>query len=470
MLFDVSPTFALAESIFDAPKAEDPASPGSTAAFHGTEVEFVRPFLYPVQFAAIYDPARYSVIEASTKAGKTWGCVVWLAEQALTAGRPGRQFWWVAPTYAQAKIAYRRMKAALTGEVVVPNESELTLTFITGAVVWFKTGEKPDALYGEDVYAAVVDEASRCREEAWHALRSTLTHTKGQVRIIGNVKGRKNWAYTMARRAQSGAQDMAYHKLTWRDAVAAGIMDVAEVEDARRQLPDNVFRELFETEPSDDGGNPFGLDAIRACVVPELSLLPVAAWGWDLGKHQDWTVGVALDRNGAVCKVVRFQLPWRETRRRILIETAGRPAMVDSTGVGDPIVEDLQAEPGANFEGFGFTSRSKQQLMENLAVAIQARQISLTEGILLNELEAFEYEFTRTGVRYSAPEGLHDDCVCALALAKRRLGSRSQPFQGSRVRSGDRPADQGHENDGNLTPVENPEGFRGGWENDRPLI
>jgi hypothetical protein len=32
-------------------------------------------------------------------------------------------------------------------------------------------------------------------------------------------------------------------------------------------------------------------------------------------------------------------------------------------------------------------------------------------------LEQFEFEYTRTGVRYSAPAGLHDDCVCALALA-----------------------------------------------------
>jgi hypothetical protein len=38
------------------------------------------------------------------------------------------------------------------------------------------------------------------------------------------------------------------------------------------------------------------------------------------------------------------------------------------------------------------------------------------------ELETFEYEYTRTGVRYSAPEGLHDDCVCALALAVHKRG------------------------------------------------
>jgi hypothetical protein len=38
-----------------------------------------------------------------------------------------------------------------------------------GSVVWFKGGDKPDSLYGEDVYAAVIDEASRCKEEVWAA-------------------------------------------------------------------------------------------------------------------------------------------------------------------------------------------------------------------------------------------------------------------------------------------------------------
>jgi len=42
---------------------------------------------------------------------------------------------------------------------------------------------------------------------------------------------------------------------------------------------------------------------------------------------------------------------------------------------------------------------------------------------LAAECEAFEYVYTRTGVRYSGPEGMHDDGVCALALARLRFQS-----------------------------------------------
>lgn len=55
--------------------------------------------------------------------------------------------------------------------------------------------------------------------------------------------------------------------------------------------------------------------------------------------------------------------------------------------------------------------------MEGLAVAIQQGEVHYPAGVLTNELEIFEYEYTRTDVRYSAAAGLHDDCVCALALA-----------------------------------------------------
>jgi hypothetical protein len=67
------------------------------------------------------------------------------------------------------------------------------------AIISFKSGEKPDNLYGEDVWAVVVDEASRTREEAYWALRSTLTATGGPIRIIGNVKGRKNCFYAKSK-------------------------------------------------------------------------------------------------------------------------------------------------------------------------------------------------------------------------------------------------------------------------------
>jgi hypothetical protein len=377
-------------------------------------VIYRRPNLYQKQQKAIFCSERYAVIEGSTKCGKTVACIAWILEKAMQ-GKKGQSFWWISPVYPQAKVAFRRLKRGLPETLYSANESELTVTLVNGTVISFRSAEKPDNLYGEDVYAAVLDEASRMREEAWFAVRSTLTATRGDVRIIGNVKGRRNWAYAMARKAEGGEPDWAYSKLTAEDAIEAGIVAYEEVEQAKRQLPETVFRELYYAEPSDDGGNPFGQEAIRGCVGDISGKSPVV-YGVDLAKSVDWTVVIGLDDDGTVCRFDRYQWPWEETVRRLYNEIGSTSAMVDSTGVGDPIVERLQRELG-NVEGYHFSSTSKQKLMEGLAVAIQTNEIRFPQGVIVSELDTFAYEYTRTGVRYSAPDGMHDDCVMALALA-----------------------------------------------------
>ena len=410
-------------------------------------ITYTRPWIADYQRAGIFCDVRYSIIEAGTKTGKTAGCILWLFEQALK-GQAGQEYWWVAPVTSQAKIAFKRMRLgieAMTQEgkgikAYSQNLTDLTITLFNGATIWFKGSDKPDSLYGEDVYACVIDEASRCKEDSWVAVRSTLTATRAPIRIIGNVKGKGNWFYRLARMAQTGTKDMIYTKMTAYDAVDAGILSLAEVEDAKEKLPEHIFKELYLAEPSDDGGNPFGLDAIAKCVMPDVdeSLLSGSikhliwdqgvkpdVWGWDLAKSTDYTVGIGMTTSGAVVSVVRFnRVDWPKTEEHIIQHTGGLPALVDATGLGTVVIDHLQEGERSNFEGFTFTSNSKQELMVGLAADIQAQSLSIPAGIVVLELEQFEFELTRTGVKYSAPSPLHDDCVCALALANK---IRNQP-------------------------------------------
>lgn len=383
------------------------------------KINYTRPFVFDYQRSFMDNPERFTITEASTKVGKTAGCVIWLFEQALL-GRRGNRFWWVAPVFQQAKIAFERMKR----QVSLPgffkaNESNLTLTLPNGAVIEFKSAEKPDSLYGEDVYAAVFDEFTRARESAWHALRSTLTSTKGKCKFIGNVRGR-GWGYKLAQKAKNGtAPEYAYRKITCWDAVKAGRLPLEEVEQAKRDLPDHVFRELYEAEPSDDGGNPFGIQHLEACKVAGLAPGPALAFGIDLAKSVDYTVIIGLNEHKQVCFFDRFQLNWTVTAKAI-DGLPDMPTLVDATGVGNPVVEEAQSKRRYT-EGFTFTSGSKQMIVEALAIAIRRHEIAIPEGPLFDELLSFEYQYSATGVKYSAPVGLHDDCVMALALAYHKL-------------------------------------------------
>ena len=392
-----------------------------------TTIKYQRPKMYSKQEAAVFNDARFACIEASTKSGKTVACLTWLTEQAMFLGAPGKMFWWVAPTYTQSRIAFRRLKRWVPDHMLDRvNESELTLTLVNGAMMHFKSGEHADALYGEDVVACVIDEASRCREEAWHAVRSTLTATRGSARLIGNVRGRKNFFYHLCRRAESGLEGFHYAKITAADAISGGVLDEAEIAEAKEVLPLAVYQELYEAQASDNNSNPFGEAAIRACIGPMSTDAPFV-FGIDLAKSQDWTVIIGLDSSNRVCFFERFQLPWVEQRKK-LIETIGSTdCVIDSTGVGDPITEDLQRVL-PRVEGFKFSSSSKQQLMELLSTKISTKGVTYPDGDIVRELEQFEYEYSRTGVKYSSPPGLHDDCVMALALALR--GQQNVPGLG----------------------------------------
>ena len=118
--------------------------------------------LYPKQKAAIFTDQRFAICEASTKSGKTLACVAWLITESLDRGGEGRAFHWVAPTYGQSKIAYQRAERALPkGLIRRTNSTELGITLINGATLKFLSADRPDNLYGDDCYGAVLDESSR---------------------------------------------------------------------------------------------------------------------------------------------------------------------------------------------------------------------------------------------------------------------------------------------------------------------
>lgn len=212
---------------------------------------------YRKQMEFIDAPTRYTAVEATTKAGKTVGCIVWLYREACR-GKKGDNCWWVAPIHAQSKIAFRRMKRYIKpSHSFVANNSEQTIRLANGVTIFFKSADNPDSLYGDDVIALVMDEASRVKEDAWYACRSVVTATGGSIKLIGNVKGVDNWFYRIARKAEAGEQGWTYCKITASDAVEAGILPQSEIDDAERTLPKEIFLELYFAIPFVNSSNKF---------------------------------------------------------------------------------------------------------------------------------------------------------------------------------------------------------------------
>lgn len=228
-------------------------------------INIERPNLTTYQEDFLYNDSRFTIVEASTKVGKTFSCLWWFFEQAhLSDRKPNQNIWWVAPVYSQAKIAYKRLrvKLAKTGHYKI-NESNLTIETPLGVVMHFKSADKPDNLFGEDVFAIVFDEAPRAKVDAFYALRSTITATQGKMKLIGNFGGTANWMHQLKERSKTD-KEYAYFKVTAWDAVREGILEEQEILQAQKDLPSKIFKQLYLAEEQESDDQLASFDAIKS--------------------------------------------------------------------------------------------------------------------------------------------------------------------------------------------------------------
>jgi phage FluMu gp28-like protein len=101
---------------------------------------------------------------------------------------------------------------------------------------------------------------------------------------------------------------------------------------------------------------------------------------------------------------------------------------IDSTGVGSPIFDDLDAR-GISVIPYTFTQKSREDLLQKLVLAFERGQIGIPNSeTLIEELEAFQYVPRGDRLKMEVPEGQHDDCVMSLALANWGLPQNKLPI------------------------------------------
>jgi len=374
------------------------------------EIVVKRRRMHPGQIRLTSSKARYRV----AMFGRRWGKNVVAEDEAMTRALNGQAVGWGEPSYKYLLEPWRDLCSRLRPAAKHISEQEKRIELVTGGLIEMWTLDNPDAGRSRAYDHFIVNEAGIVRGlmALWEqAIRPTLTDRAGSALFLGTPKGRTHDFSLLFAKAEGGGDWEAFRGPTAENPY----IPRSEIAAAKRELPPAIFAQEYEGIPADDGGNPFGLDAIRES-VGELSTDPVVCWGWDFARAQDFLVGVGLDRLYRVAAFHRWQLkPWGESKA-LVHQLTKAPAWGDSTGIGDVIVEDLQ-RMGTPMQGYKFTPASKQQLMERLAAALQQGLVKIPDGVMRSELESFGFEYTAHGVRYSAPEGLHDDCVMALALA-----------------------------------------------------
>lgn len=366
---------------------------------------------------------RFNCVMCGRRTGKTALGEILSCETMIDGFPVG----WFAPSYKYLTEVMRDIEGYLKPIIRTADYTEKRFELTTGGSIEFWTLENKEAGRSRKYKRIIIDEAGIVPDllNIWQmALRPTLADLIGDAWFLGTPRGGREFQVMYEFDAQGRKGWKAFRLATATNPY----IDRQELQDAKDSMPPEIFAQEFEGVPAPSGGNPFGIDAIAKAYRPVENPGPVVFWGADLARALDWTVLIGLDARGRVVKFYRWQgIEWRETIRRLIGYIGNDPALIDSTGVGDPIVEEVKRSC-PNVEPFPFTSPSKQRIMLGLAAAFQGGEMVFHEPVLKSELDMFTYEYYAGGCRYTAPSGLHDDSVCALALANYGLSMRPRPF------------------------------------------
>jgi hypothetical protein len=381
------------------------------------------PKLHASQRRVWTEAARYNVL----RCGRRWGKTTLLRYVCGRAVANGLKVGFGAPQRGTAMPVWAEMKGMFDPIITDRREDYMRFSTINGGEFHVWPLDKDLVARGFDYDLFVIDEAAYVRKlmDLWqNAIRPTLTDRQGVAWFVSTPHGRNDFQTLY----ELGASDDD----AWYSACVGTLdnphMPREDIEQARRELPEEVFRQEYEGIPAANAANPFGTDAIADCVGKMSTDEPV--WfGVDIAQSQDWTVIVGLDEQGRVAHFERFQhVPYDEIERRVVSAVKHRVAVIDKTGVGAPVWERIALEC-SQAEPFTYTANSKQELMHGLRAAIHRNDITYPDGPIRHELDVFQYKMTGTGVRYEAPAGFHDDCVCALAQAVYAMTKhRAEPF------------------------------------------
>jgi hypothetical protein len=335
-------------------------------------------------------------------------------------------YYYVLPTYRQAKqVAWDSLVHDHVPEDIVEkmNESELTIYYKNGSIQRFIGGDDPDKHRGTNPIDVVFDEYSECKEELWTAIfRPVLEENHGTATFIFTPKG-KNHSYRLLEEAKQNPQRWFWSVKTVADTNSFKDDQLADI---KRHTPMALFEQEYLCKFNESGTQVFR--NIRSNVYPNAMNIPIEGnfkLGVDLAKYNDWTVITPFNTDTfVVYPQVRFnQVDWNLQKARIQSEYLrfGKPRLtIDSTGLGDPIVDDLRIM-GVSIQdedSFKFTEQSRSQLLTHLAILLEQNQIKIPDDeTLIKELEGFVYSATETGKIKMQTVEEHDDCVMSLALA-----------------------------------------------------
>ena len=381
---------------------------------------------------------KFILAAMGRRAGKSVGCSDIAGSTALSI--PGCKVLWGAHSWDGVRIARDIFKGPQWFEDTAGKRTEYTMfgpvaeirsqppeaDLLNGSKVFWRSMGGDGTVIGRGYHLAVIDEAVRVsRNVVRQDLIPATADTGGPVVAITSPGGDLNWTYDWYRKALDG--NPLYAAINGPSTENPSPQIRAFVEMMREDMgeDDPIFRQEILAEFIKGAGSVFTnieenarLEGWRESPV-EGGIYVIGA---DLGEQRDYTVLLAMEaKTGEVHGYFRGRrMSWPAQVATIMrfTETWGGRLWIDETGVGSPIVDDLRSR-GVTCVGISLQSQQKHDILVALRVAMSQDAISYPpEPVLTGEMAGYHAQALPSGrLKYSAPQGKHDDCVIALALA-----------------------------------------------------
>lgn len=379
------------------------------------------------QIVNLYDLHRYFVCCM----GRRWGKTVGLANLCiLKLQNKGFKIGYAVPTYDKIQRVWELINEKLARLIKTNSKQEKCIELNNKSSITFLTLDTPGKFRQYEFDLVIVDEAAMVRdlEYKWnYEIKPTLINRSGKCFFISTPQGNTSYFSKLFLYAQSGDnKDWISFSGPTFDNPTIPAEELIQLRSGDRNDPAYCQEILAQIVPG--SGHPFG--DFTSCIIDDLLITDktVVCYGLDVASKADNTAIIGFNNSNQVVYVDCFKDNWVNIKRRIAEIIGQTPTLLDTTGVGQVLYDELSALKAHNLEGFLFTHQSKQELIQQLAAGLKNKLLWLPQGAkqLINEMSEYEYEY-KNGSLFMGTQVGHDDLPTALALGWRKKNHNYLP-------------------------------------------
>jgi len=383
---------------------------------------------FPYQAKLLKDNKKRLVACMGRQSGKTTTIAIKAIHFALT--NEGVTILITSPSLRQSMIMFNRIH-----NLIYTNPTRNQVTRATRTIIQFKNQSQiialpasENLLRGYTAHMIICDEAAFMPEELiTNVIFPMISTTNGYAIFLSTPWGRNHFFY----RAFMNP-NYSTHRVK---STECPLIKKEFLQEMQRNMTEDAFKREYLAEFTESSTAFFSQDLIRSCIDPELEFLttlqtsiPPGEYygGADFGKLEDHSVLTILQHKGNLLKLIylhEFPIDTPYTNVIGHIVQADKKfnfhkILIDQTGVGEPVLEELKNQGIQNIEGLTFTTKTKEELLTSLKILMEQKRLKMPyHRRLCQQINEQEYQYSKSGyLTFNHPTGSHDDMLFALAL------------------------------------------------------